>query len=110
MDADPDAVEFVGEDVDIVITRANRPQLLACHLLERGGGIQTPGVIIEEGMIDLFVVTPTDAEGHGLEDLLHDVSHAVTDVAVVEIKPYRLVAAANVIANAGGGHVVLVGE
>ena len=100
VDADPDDALFVGEQVDIVVAGADRPELFGGKVvqlaLRRGVG-GADGV--QHGMVDRVVVAAPDAERDPVDDRVHDAREVGRDVVVPEVGANRLVAAADVVAD-----------
>ena len=110
VDADPDAVILVDEQVDVVVARADGTELLARHLLERRDGLQLPGVVVEQFVVDVFLVAAADAEGERLEDVVHDRGDLGAHLVGVRVETHGLVTAGDVIADARGRDVLAVGD
>ena len=66
VNADPDAVQLVGEQVDEVVAGADRAELGARQVAERGRLRDVPGrVVVEQLVIDRLRVLAADAERQG---------------------------------------------
>ena len=120
VDAHPDALVFVGEDVDVVIAGADRTELLARQLAQAIALVETrrhsrPGLVIEERMIAggiLRGVGPPDAERDlALDPVGERLELLARKVGRDEVGQHRAVAASDVETDAGdrdpppiGGH------
>jgi hypothetical protein len=92
--ADPDEAVVAGEEVDVVVARADRPELVARHLhhpplrAEIGATDR-----LEHGVVDGLGVVAPHAEGDAREDLVHDPREVVADVVDADVGAGGLVTA-----------------
>ena len=111
MDADPHAVLLVGEQVDVVVAGADGAELaggqVAQLALGREGGVAD---LVDDGVVAGAAVVAPDAEGDAPEDLVHDPRQVGLHVAEREVGEHRLVAAADVVADARRAEVLAVGD
>src|SRR5262249_18516001 len=106
----PDAVLLVGEQIHVVISGADRAQLLSGHFLEWRHGTGLPRIAFEQRMVDTFVVAAADAEADGAPDIVHDALDGFAKLFAGHVNADGFVAAGDVIADAGGADGVLVGD
>ena len=62
MDADPDAVLFIGEKIDIVISAAHGAELILRHLFQTTHWLQFPSRIIKQFVFDTRFAFATNAK------------------------------------------------
>ena len=112
VDADPEAVVgLVAEEVDVVVAGADGAELLRGEpgelalRLELGGADRVDHLVVGGA-----AVAAADAERDPREDLVHDAREVGRDVGVGQAGADRVVAAADVEADAGGADVVAVGD
>jgi hypothetical protein len=108
--ADPHAVLFIGEEIDVVISAANRAQLLASHFLERCNGFAFPGSAIKQGVIDPFCVAASHAEANRVPDLVHDFLDGGAKGGSRHVEQNGFVATGDIVANAAGTDGVSIGD
>src|SRR5689334_10726380 len=68
----PNAVLFVGEYINIVISTADSPKLIPRHLLESRDRRNFPCLVLEQFMIDSGFRFSPDAERNFSHDVVHD--------------------------------------
>ncbi len=111
MHADPDQPVLVGEQIDIVVARADGAELVARHLLEPARDLALlPQRIVEHRVLDLFRIGAADAEADAAGDLRHQFADAIGDRRLPDIELHRHVAARDVEADAAHRDVLLVGD
>src|SRR5579863_4638131 len=103
MDSDPDAITFVGEDVDVVVARSNRSELCLGLLVERTSCFKIPTILrfIQYRAVNALRVLTADAEADPVRHFVHDPADVGTQIRACHIKADRLVAAADVISDTG---------
>ena len=72
MDADPDPVRFIGENIDVMIASADRAELSRGSLLQLSHWRQTPGGIVKKLVVDPFLTRLADAERNVANNVIHD--------------------------------------
>ena len=98
MDAYPEPSVLVGEQIDVVVSGADRAQLPRRKIAQLAlrGKLSVPDCI-EYGMLDRLVVHAPDAEGDTPDDLFHDRAHL--EIARAQVGLGRLVTACDVVAD-----------
>ena len=113
VDADPDLALLVLHQVDVVVARADRAQLRCGRLrqLPLRGELGVPN-LVQHRMVDLLGRRNAHAERDPPRDLAHELLHAAESVEVGarQVGACRLVATADVVADARRRHVPLVGD
>jgi hypothetical protein len=109
--ADPDEAVVAGEQVDVVVARADRAELVARHLDHLA---LRPEVCArdraEHRVVDGLGVVAPDAEGDAPEHVVHDPRDVRPDLHCADIRADRLVAARDVVPDARRRDVVRVGQ
>ena len=72
MGADPDAVLLVGEDVDVVVARADGAELGGRLVAQLQVLDRRPGRVVEQLVVDALRVLAADAEADRGHDVVHD--------------------------------------
>jgi hypothetical protein len=113
--ADPYAILFIHKKVDIVITAADGSELVARHLLKRRDGLQLPRRIVKEHvranlLVARFVVLAAYAEADDVPHIVHDASDVGAQLGARHVEAHGLIAAADVITNAGRADGIPVGD
>ncbi len=75
MHADPDAVLFVREKIDIVIPAADRAELGAGQLFQVTDRFQLPRRIVEQIVIDACLALASDTKRNIAHYVVHDLLH-----------------------------------
>ena len=76
MHTNPHAILLVCEQVHVVIAAADGAELVTRHLLERRNRLQLPGHIIEQSVVNPFVVPAANAEADNRPHVVHDSGNA----------------------------------
>ena len=106
VDAYPDAILFIHQQVHEMIAAADGAKLLASHIAEvlelprslSDAVSDVPGrIVIQQVVVDLFGVLAAYAETDGLPQIVHDGGDVAADIGCISIGAHRLVAAADVI-------------
>ena len=111
MHADPDPAVLVLEQIDIVIARADRAELVTRHALEFPDLWNlVPKRAIEELVLDVLGVAPADSERDVLGDVGENRPDFVGDRVSLHVEAHRHVAAADVEADAAHRYMLFVGD
>src|SRR5690625_5571009 len=71
--AHPDAVLLIHEQVDVMVAAANRAELLAGEGFELARHGDVPrGVVVEQLVVDIFLVLAPDPERQRLPEVIHN--------------------------------------
>jgi hypothetical protein len=111
VDADPDEALLILHQVDVVVAGANGAQLRLRQLRELALGREFRATDpVEHRVVGLLLGRDAHAEGDPPRDLAHQALDAAESVQIGarELRPGRLVAAADVVADARGRDVALV--
>ena len=110
MHTDPDPLSFVFENVNVVVAAANGTELCSGHIPQRSQlprrAVRTLGdlpgiivVVVEEFVVDPFLVLACKPEGDRVPDVIHDARDVGAHVGCVGVGEHGLVAAADVVAD-----------
>ena len=113
MDADPDAAVLVLHQVDVVVARADRAELRLRELRELALRREVRVADrVEHRVVGALLRRHAHAERDAARDLAHQRLDAAerVEVAAREVGAHRLVAAADVVADARRRDVALVGD
>ncbi len=113
VDADPDAAVLVLHQVDVVVARADRAELRLRQLRELALRREVGAAdLVEHRVVDPLLRRHAHAERDPAGDLAHDQLDAAerVEIASRQLGARGLVAAADVVADARGRDVALVGD
>jgi hypothetical protein len=101
---------LVAEQVDVVVAAADRAELLRGQVEQRAlEADRRLADLVEHRMVGALLVRDADAERDPREDLVHEARHVVA-TSGSQVGQHGLVAAADVVADAGRGDVLAVGD
>src|ERR1039457_552436 len=89
VDTDPDPVQLVCEQIDVVVATAYRSELLLRFALEGACCLGVPArmsIPAEERVIDAFVVLAAYSETEDAEDVVHDRNDAGAQICATHIR------------------------
>jgi hypothetical protein len=72
VNADPDAILFINEEVHVVIARADGAELLPRHFFQRRSCLRFPAVAFEKCVLDALVVFAANAKADDAPDVIHN--------------------------------------
>ena len=112
VDANPDAVLLVGEEVDVVVAGADGSQLGCGFAFQGRGGFEIPtGIVaLKDRVLGGGIVFAAYAKADRGPDLVHDGLDAVAQRGAGHVEAYGFVAAGDVEAYSGGADGVFVGD
>jgi hypothetical protein len=108
VDADPNPVLLVGEDVDVVVARADGAELARGLVAQVQVLDDRPRRVVEQVVVYTLRVLAADAEADGANDVVHDPADAGARDVARHVDQDGLVAASDVVADTGRRDGVLV--
>jgi len=105
VDANPDAILLVDEEVDVVVAAADGAELRVGLVLQGLGGFGGPAFVgvDDKGRVRVVLgVAPADAEGERVPDVVHDAVDVLANLGGGDVETHGLVAAGDVEADGGG--------
>ena len=110
MDANPNAVQFVDQDIDVVVPSTDGSKLIPCQSLQGTHRIELPGLVIKQLVIYPHRILQANAKREPRKYIIHDLADIAADIVGLGIKANGLVATANVVADTGWADFVRVGH
>src|SRR5262249_19440378 len=110
MHTNPDAVLFVGENINVMISSADGAELIARRLLKSRHRGHPPRFIVEQFVIDSCFRFSPDAKGNVAHDVVHDRFDFRPYVTAPGVSKNGEIAAGDIEADTGKRNFVFVGD